>query len=107
MTTNSKESALLDIRITQTVIDFAQALLDRYNLEYARCNREGRQLDIDFGIDHNKEEQEEYLDDPYYAEKMYSNDGESNGILKCIEIFHELVDGEVNDRERYTLESKK
>jgi hypothetical protein len=105
MATNSTESSILDIRISQTVIDFAQALLKRYNLEYARCKSEGRQLEIDFDIDHDDDDA--LNNNHEYSEEVHSNMGEGNGILKCIEILHELIDGEINDREQYTLESKK
>ena len=93
MITNSTESSLLDLRISKTVIDFAQALLKRYNLEYARNNREGRQLDIDFEID--PDDDDALSNNQEYSEEAHSNMGEGNGILKCIEILHELVDGEM------------
>lgn len=102
---SSTASGLLDIRITQTVIDFAQALLKRYNLEYARCMKEGRELAIEFGID--PDDDDILNKNKEYSEEVHSNMGEGNGILKCIEILHELIDGEMKDREQYTLESKK
>jgi hypothetical protein len=101
MATNSTDSSILDIRISQTVIDFAQALLKRYNLEYARCKREGRQLEIDFDID--PDDDDALNNNQEYSEEVHSNMGEGNGILKCIEILHELIDGEINDREQYRL----
>jgi hypothetical protein len=100
---SSTASGLLDIRITQTVIEFAQALLKRYNLEYAECMEQGRQLDIDFGID----DDDALTNNPEYSEEVHSNMGEGNGILKCMMILDELVKAEIQDREQYTLESKK
>lgn len=60
-----------------------------------------KDLDLFASIFHCKQ-----LDDPDYAQEMHSNMGEHTGILRCSEILHELIDGEVDDRKQYTLESK-
>ena len=100
MTTNSStESSLLDLRMTQTIIDFAQALLKRYNLYYAENVQQGRQLDIDFDI--APDDMDAMNNDQEYSEEVHSNMGEGNGILRCIEILRELVDSEVNERTVY------
>ncbi|MGH9975288.1 MAG: hypothetical protein ACRD8Z_05560, partial [Nitrososphaeraceae archaeon] len=52
--TNSTESSLSDVRISQTIIEFALALRKRYNIYYAECMRNGRALDIEYGYHYDE-----------------------------------------------------
>lgn len=75
----TNESQLLDIRISKTIIEFANALLHRYNQELALLEQ------------HMNQGQNEDEDEPGFDEGMHAD------IRRCCDIL-ELVDAEVEDR---------
>lgn len=97
MTNQSEsESQLIDMRITQAIVDFASTLERKYHQELVEIKR----AQVYSLAEHSKY-------DPDYMPNVHFNEGSLYGMRLCFDILQKLVDAEVKDMKMRLGDSKK